>query len=434
MADDVSANAFSCYGNVSAKTPHLESLARGGVVFKTCWSTPLCSPSRAMIMTGRYGFRTQWYHNNLHPREPLCDRHQTLGQVMRAGGYATGIVGKWQLPGTQQAYGFDEHYMWLGGHNLCKTLLPEFDGPVEKEGMTLPGRPSRYWHPAIVHDGKLVKTGADDYAPELFADFANDFISRHRAEPFLLYYPMVLPHTSWDFERNRDGYLPTPNVGPDGKRSAGRSKPTMEANVAYIDHIVGRIVGQLDRLGIRDNTVVLFTGDNATGNYGKGQVVQERGQRVPMIVNGPGLVKPIGESDELVDFSDILPTVAGLTGISLPEDYALDGHSFAPLLAGQPFTGREWIFSYLGDKRMLRDKRWLLDGAGQFYDCGDNRAEKGYKTVTQSKDPEVIAARNRFNAILAKLPAPNLKDPAVRRERQPASAPQASSGEQPGDE
>ena len=182
---------------------------------------------------------------------------------------------------------------------------------------------------------------------------------------------MCLPHATFDFERKKNGYVAPPLLDETGAVRKGKGAPTLEADVQYIDHLVGRIVQHQEKEGLREQTVILFTGDNGTAGYGKGRVEVERGRRVPLIVNGPGLIKPIGASDELVDFSDVLPTVAGLAGISLPKDYVIDGHSFAPLLAGQPYTGREWIFSYLGNKRMLRDKRWLLDGKGQLFDCGD---------------------------------------------------------------
>lgn len=111
-----------------------------------------------------------------------------------------------------------------------------------------------------------------------------------------------------------------------------------------------------------------------------------------MIVNCPGRVKSGVVSDELIDFSDMLPTLAELAGAELPKGVAIDGRSFAPLLRGERGNPREWIFSYLAYERMLRDKRWLLEGSGKFFDCGDNRDGEGYKNVTGSTDPEVVRA------------------------------------------
>jgi len=406
MADDCSAKEFSCYGNETIHTPRLDRLASTGVRFKTCWCTPICSPTRAEIMTGRYGFRTQWFHNNLKTRDPLCKNNLTIGQVMKKAGYATAIAGKWQLPGNQAQHGFDEFCMWLGGHGLWKSMRPRFRGPVEQEGHSLPGRPARYWHPAVVRDGKLLDTTDSDYGPDMFADFIDDFIGRHRDGPFFVYYPMCLPHKSWDFDRDRSGYLPPPELDKNGQKTGRRGKPTLRANVECIDRLVGRIVDNLEARGLRRDTVLFFTCDNGTSGYGKGRIEQERGPRVPMIVNGPGRVKPIGPCGELIDFSDILPTLAELGGAELPADYVLDGRSFAPLLLGKPFQGREWVFSYYAVHRFLRDGRWLFDGQSRFYDCGDQRDEKGYEDVTESRTPEVIAARQRFVKILESLPPP----------------------------
>lgn len=167
---------------------------------------------------------------------------------------------------------------------------------------------------------------------------------------------------------------------------------------------MGRVVKALDDLGLRENTVVMFTGDNGTGRAGKGTVT-ERGVRVPMIVNCPGLVKPRVLRD-LVDFSDVLPTLAELAGAGLPRGVEIDGRSFAPQLRGERGNPREWIFSYLAYERMLRDRRWLLEGDGKLYDCGESRDGSGYRDVTNSSSPEVAAAKRRFAAILEKLPAP----------------------------
>jgi len=399
MADDLSARELGFYGHREHRTPNLDLLARTGVGFRTCWATPICSPSRAAIMTGRYAFRTGWFHNDLRGNTPLAREHLTIGQMMKNAGYATAITGKWQLPGSYDEYGFDEHFMWL-------EFSDQFTGPVEKENHQVPGRTARYWHPCMVRNGRLYPTTDRDYGPDLSLDFIADFAARHRRKLFFVYYPMVLPHGSWDFERNRMGHLPTPKLDPTGRRVPGKSEPTFRANVEYVDYQMGELVRILEKLDLRENTVLLFTADNGTAGYGKSRVDGERGPRVPLIANCPGLVKAIGASDELVDFSDFLPTLAELAGIRLPTGYVIDGKSFVPALQGQTDRGREWIFSVYAVHRFLRDKRWLLDGDGRFYDCGDRRDETGYMDVTESNAPEVRAARERFEQILARLPGP----------------------------
>ena len=399
---------MGCYGHATYKTPNLDRLADSGVKFETCWATPVCSPSRAAILTGRYGFRTGWFDNDLRPHhdEPgydLTENNLVFSWLLRRAGYATAMAGKWQLSGQWPTmiyeYGFDEYCTW--------GLIPgtDYDGPIEEIGMPLPGRPARYWHPAIVQNNQQLDTGPEDYGPDIFVDFVNDFVARHQDGPFFVYYPMCLTHKSWDFDLNKYTYVPTPRLDAAGHRTAGRSDNTLKSNVEYMDHLVGRIVSNLDDLEIRNETVIIFTSDNATAGYGKDALGQEKGPRVPMIVNGPGYVAPIASSMELIDFSDVLLTLADMSGLTLPDDYIVDGKSFAPVLRYEKGL-RDWIFSYCGDRRFLRDKRWLLDGHGDFYDCGNRRDEIGYKKVTASTDPEVTTARKRFEEILKNLPAP----------------------------
>ena len=398
MADDCSANEIGCYGNRNHRTPNLDALARTGIMFRTCWCTPLCSPTRAEIMTGRYGFRTRWYHNSIKVPEPLSKNNKIFAQILKDAGYATAIAGKWQLFGTQKEYGFDESCIWAYENYLPKGV--KHTGAYEQ-----PGKPARYWHPCILKNGQYVPTNPDDYGPDIYTDFLIDFMKRHRDRPFLLYYPMCLTHGP---------HYPTPDSLTNESDKMRNSRDNFKADVEYMDKLVGRIVKALDDLSLRDKTVLFFTTDNGTGGRGKGQP-KEIGCHVPMIVNCPGVVKAIGPCDELTDFSDALPTLAELAAVELPRDYIIDGRSFAPLLLGKPYKPREWIFSYLADKRMLRDKRWLLEGDGRFYDCGGSRDGTGYQNVTDSNDPQVNAARQRFAEILADKPAPGPDDPLMRK-------------------
>jgi len=388
MADDLGAKELGCYGHPTQRTPNLDRLAETGMRFRTCWATPLCSPTRVEILTGRYGFRTGWYNflgRETTPMDHLSGDEPTFADMLKSAGYATALAGKWQLgsiqkhPGMIFDSGFDEHCTWAW------RQLPtdaRFDGSPRQ----------RYWHPAVIQNGKHLPTRPEQYGPDVYCDWLIDFIKRNKDRPFLAYYPMCLTHDPWD---------PTPDPTAPG----GKTKGGLKANVEYADTLVGRIVRALEQMRLHENTVVFFTGDNGTRKAGKGQVT-ELGARVPLIVNGPGLVRAGVVSDELVDLSDVLPTLAELAGAPLPQGVTIDGRSFAPVLQGRKGRTREWIFSYLAYRRMLRDKRWLLEGDGRFYNCGNSRDGTGYKDVTDSTNPEVIAARQRFEAILTHLPAP----------------------------
>jgi len=409
LADDLGAKELSCYGNREHHTPNLDRLARTGVQFATCYATPLCHPTRFEIMTGQYG-----HHNGVYqfagrpggpspnaPEEQIVN-HRTFAQVLKTRGYATALSGKWQLTGKVPTLvfetGFDEYLMWAYKHNLPPGV--EHDGGWEgRPG----GKTSRYWHPSLLKNGKYVDTGPDDYGPDMFTDFVIDFATRHKEEPFFIYYPMALTHAP---------YYSTPATNPSEVEKFRHSPAKFKENVEYMDHLVGRIVDALERLGLRENTVIFFTGDNGTGGQGKGQTT-ELGARVPMIVNCPGLVRPLGLRMELVDLSDVLPTLAELAGAEVPRDRPIDGHSFAPLLLGKPYTPRKWIYSYLGGKRIVRTERWLLENnsPGQFgrlFDCGTSRDGTGYRDVTDSTDPEVLAAKKMMLEILADKPVPKV--------------------------
>jgi arylsulfatase A len=260
-------------------------------------------------------------------------------------------------------------------------------------------------------NGQYTPTKPDDYGPDLFNQFTIGFFEKHKDKPFVMYCPMVLTHGPHD---------PTPDLSSPGKKT----EKGFKSNVEYMDAKVGELVAALERLKLRDNTIIFFMGDNGTAGDGKGAAT-ELGVRVPLIVNGPGVVKSGVVSDGLVDLSDILPTLADFAGAPLPNDRAIDGRSFAATLRGESGMPREWIFSYLGPERVLRDQRWLLEGDGKFYDCGDQRDGEGYRDVTESKDAEVIAARAKFAKILEKMPAPagEANDRGGRRARRRANRP-----------
>jgi arylsulfatase A len=417
MADDMGAKELSCYGNAEHNTPNLDRLGETGVRFETSFATPICHPTRAMIMTGQYGCHNGIYNfagrrggpDRDSPVEDLGANHITFAQILKPRGYATALAGKWQmsgkLPNMIHECGFDEYCVWAYKH-----YLPE--GVKHTGGWENPGKPSRYWNPSILRNGEYTPTGSDDYGPDIYTEFLVDFIKRHKEQPFFLYYPMCLTHGP---------HLPTPdNVEPDSDRYKGKQE-NYKGTVEYTDKLVGRLVKALDDLGLRENTILFFTGDNGTGGSGKSDPT-ELGARVPTIVNGPGIVKPRGGTGELTDLSDILPTLAEFAGADVPKDRPIDGRSLAPFLSGEADTTRDWIFSYIADRRILRTQRWLLEDNsplhwGRLYDCGDSRDGTGYEDVTGSDRPEVAAVERRFKELLADLPSPVLPKEGSTREK-----------------
>jgi len=422
MADDVSPDWYNCYREYvrfpnEVDTPHVDRMAREGVMFVTAWATPMCSPTRAMIMTGRYAHRTGFYHNALKllaKRANLVRDHLTFGKLLKQAGYATAIAGKWHVTGDapySKDGGFDEYSLWSGTKELAQLPgEPKHTGAWEDDST-----PSRYWGPCIIQNGKYLPTKPGDFGPKVHTDFLCDFIRRNRSRPFLAYFPMAAPHGT------REGVTTTPLRGKQGEmgRPADAKEGTarFRALNEYIDVCVGRILKTLEAEGLLGDTVVMFTSDNGTAVTGKTRAV-ERGARVPLVIFGGGLKKR-GATMELTDLTDVLPTMLDFAGAKLPDGYRIDGKSLAPFLTGRTDTHREWILSYIGTSQMLRSKRWLLEAVnpilglprGRFYDCGTDRTGKGYRDVTNSEDPAVLAARKRFDEILRQFPPIRSDDP-----------------------
>lgn len=414
MADDVSPDIFGAYGQANAaKTPNIDKLARRGVMFKTAYATAMCGPSRAQIMTGRYANITGAYHNMIW----LNDSHKRLykdnlafAKVLRKAGYATAIAGKWHA-GKQMPYedevGFDEYSLWEMEHYI--NALPagkKFTGLREDQKTT-----SRYWHPAYVENGLLLNTKASDYGPDIEANFIMDFMERKSKakQPFLAYWPTVAPHGS------RQGFPSTPhsgNVGFLGERKdkKGEWQRFLALN-EYLDYLVGRVIDKIEALGIADNTIIIFTSDNGTAGKAKTRGV-EKGVQVAHIVAGAG-IKQRGLSEELTDFSDIMPTLIDFANAQsyLPAGYHFDGQSLKPYLTGKTNSHRPWIYGYISGSQILRTKDYLLEVVnpilgtpkGRLYQTGDSRWGQGYKLV--SGQAEHTHAAQHFAKILKKYPA-----------------------------
>lgn len=403
LADDLGAPELGCYGNREFKTPHLDRLAAEGMRFETAYATPICSPTRVTLMTGQYGFRTGWFNLIDRPYAPRRDSPDfdigaklTFADVLKPRGYATALAGKWQLSGELPTLihdcGFDEYRMWAYAHNLPAGVT--HTGEFEDKAQT---KPARYWHPSIVENGQYLPTTPDSYGPDLFVDFMIAFMKRNRERPFFIYHPALQTHS------------PFPET-PDPHNPGGRWPKGFKSNLEYLDHLMGRLTAAVDELGLKERTIIFFIGDNGTGDRGKGEL-SERGVRVPFIVRGPGTVKAGVASRALTDITDVLPTLADFAGATVPKDHPLDGRSLAPVLRGETTAHRDWIFSFRNRGRLLRDARWLLEldverGQERFFDCGESRDGSGYQNVTDSKAPEVRAARARFDRILKNLPGP----------------------------
>lgn len=384
LADDLGIGNVGCYGSDRYKTPHIDKLATEGVRFTQCFTAALCGPSRALIMSGRYAFRNgatnQDACTNLDPKEIVLPR------LFKAAGYATACIGKWgQLPGEPGDHGFDD---WLR-FNGSGVYFNAKDG-----------KPERY---SVNGDDKKLADG--EYMPDMCQDRVVKFVRQHRDEPFFVYYPMSHVHGE---------LMPTPD-------SAAGSTDLMADNIAYMDKLVGQLIAELDTLKLRENTLVIFMGDNGTGKgmadratiggkvlSGMKGTMLECGGLVPMIASWPAKAPAGRVCADLIDSTDFVTTFAELAGAKLPSGMVFDGHSITPQLTGESAKPRAWVFNELARMWYVREAQWKLNEKGELFDMG---GAPFTETLITNDTEASKAARQRLQAVLAELnPAGGILD------------------------
>ena len=403
LADDLGIDGVSCYGADKHQTPNIDALAASGTRFQTCYAAPLCGPSRCLLMTGRYAFRTGGLTNSSWrgggPGAKSADEFP-MAKVLKQAGYATGQAGKWrqvgELPGD---WGFDEF------------LTDNTAG-------------GWYWETHYNKNGKDLDTPAGTYGPDLIQDFTFDFIRRHKEQPFFFYYAMHLVHKPT---------LRTPDTSP----GTSDIEHLYDDNIRYMDKQVGSLVAELDKLGLRQNTLIVFSGDNGTAsgypapvrgrmiNGWKGSML-EGGSRVPFIASWPAATPAGKVLGDIVSFADPYVTFAEIAGAKLPDGVKPDGQSIAPQLRGEPGTPRAWVYVQLGAHWFVREPGFKLNEAGNLFDMSD--APFVEKPIAPEADTEQSkAARQRLAAALASLnPAGGKTDREGRRNVAAASGPRGN--------
>ncbi len=374
-ADDLGLDGVSCYGADKYQTPNIDKLAASGTRFETCYAAPLCGPSRCLLMTGRYAFRTGGIGNgswrNGGPGAKSADE-PSIARLLKQSGYATGQAGKWRQVGeTPRDWGFDEY-------------------------VTDPTAGGWFWKDSYEKNGKQINAGKDAYNPDIIQAFSIDFITRNKEKPFFLYYAMHLVHGP---------ILRTPDTKEGGD--------LYEDNIAYMDKQVGGIVAEIEKLGLREKTLIIFSADNGTAlSYpstiggrminGKKASMLEGGSRVPYIASWPG-VTPAGKvSKDIISIADQLPTFVELGGGKLPDGVKIDGISLAPQLRGETGTPREWAYVQLGAKWFVREQGWKMNERSELFDMSE--APFVEKPVAAAEDSVASkAARARLTAVLADL-------------------------------
>lgn len=407
LADDLGFETLGAYGAVeyqglgAVRTPNLDALAKNGMLFEKCFSTPVCSPARSEIMTGKYNFRTGFpdiagRSGSTRALDPKA--HPTLAAKLKAAGYVTAVLGKWHLgppesmneipvsaeKDTEYSHprdcGFDRQCIFGGAH-------------LERYGEPKPGA----------------------YTPELMQAWALRFLEsrKDKPEPFFLYYASPIPHNP---------LLATP-LNHEGNKRYPSNFPFL---IEYLDKQVGELLKKLDDLGLRKNTLVMFSGDNGTDNVSTvmrdGAVIKggkhsllDTGSHVPLLASWPAAVAPGSAYSGLVDFTDLMPTFLELAGTASPD--GLDGVSFAPQLQGRPGNPREWVHTLFVNKYFVRDSQWKLRENGDLYDV--TRAPHAERLIPAGNDTaESRAARERLTAVMTKLhPNWQTEDPGGKRKK-----------------
>jgi arylsulfatase A-like enzyme len=401
FADDIGYEALNCYGGQDFETPNLNRMAEQGLRFSRAYTSPVCTPSRVSLHTGLYV--------NRHGHDTVLSVHlgtdkavdfqkmPTFAQQIRANGYETSLTGKWQLATLQRHpdhirdAGFDSWCAWQIWNNGSKT--------------------ERHWNPTFNQDGKIREDIADRFGPDVLADYVISQMRKAKAggKPFLIVHNELLPH--WPIVET-----------PDDRKL--KRKPSLAHVIHYMDKLVGRLLDEVEALGIRDNTYVIFMGDNGTWepdfqnpkagqpgerphtrhttagnvNGGKNQL-NDGGSHVPLLVWGPRSVPAGKVCDDLVDVVDLFPTFCELAGTEIPSSIAIDGRSLVPQIEGKSGVTRPWTHHALSRKL---GGETLFDGSFRlFRDNGkliDARALPLEKAADPS-DPQAAAAKATLQAV-----------------------------------
>jgi arylsulfatase len=436
LADDLGYGELGCYGQKKIKTPTIDSLAAQGMKFTQHYSgSPVCAPSRCVLMTGKHTGHAYirnndempergdvWHDPALEGNRPLLPNTTTIGTLLQKKGYTTGAIGKWGLGGPANSgepnqQGFD---FWYG--YLCQRMAHNYYPAhlwKNREKDFLEGNEYFFPHQRFPDDkDPLDKASYDDYkgmtySMDLMAAEALGFIKKNKNNPFFLYLPFPVPHVSIqvpeDSLKEYEGAFPeTPYLGDKGYTPHPTPRAGYAAMITRMDREIGKILDLLEELGLADNTLVMFSSDNGpTFNGGTDSaffesagplrglktMLYEGGIRVPMIARWPGKIEPGSVTDHVSAFWDVLPTITDIVGSDPPDD--IDGVSFLPTLLGQKEKQKnhEYLYWEYNGKQAIRMGNWKAYRLGfeeniELYNLEDDIGEKN---DISNKRPEIFA-------------------------------------------
>ena len=356
LADDSGWGDYSLTGNPNLRTPSIDSLGRSGAMLDRFYVCPVCAPTRAEFLTGRYHSRGG-VRGVSTGQERLNLDETTIADTFKAAGYATGAFGKWhngsQWPYHPNARGFDDYYGFTSGHW------------------------GEYFDPPLEHNGQMVR--GKGFVADDFTDHALAFIERNQARPFFCYVPFNTPHSPWAvpteyWRRFQD--QPIARRGSEGEKEDLATTRCALAMMENLDWNVGRVLRRLDELKLSDNTIVIYFSDNGPnsarwngGMKGRKGTTDEGGVRSVFCIRWPGKIKPGAVVREIAGAIDLLPTLTRLAGVPLISTKPLDGQDLSPLLLGGAADRRDrLIFSHQNGNVSVRSQQHRLDNSGALFD------------------------------------------------------------------
>ncbi len=381
LTDDQGYGDLGCHGNDKIKTPNLDRLYAESTRLTQFYVCPVCAPTRASLMTGRYNYRTGAIDTYLG-RAMMYPDEVTLAEMLGDAGYRTGIFGKWHLgdnyPMRAMDQGFQESLVHRGG------------------GIGQPSDPpgNSYFDPIVMRNGKdEMQRG---YCTDVFTEATVQFIEDNREQPFFAYLSTNAPHTPLEID---DAYVePYIAMGLDERNAK------VYGMITNIDDNVGRVLAKLEELGLDEHTIVIFLTDNGpqwerynSGMRGRKGTVYEGGIRVPCFVRWPGALEAGKEIDRIAAHIDIVPTLLEACGAARPPDVSLDGISLMPLLRGDDveWPDRTLYFQWhRGDEPELyracaaRGQRYKLVNGDELYDLVN---DPGERRNIAAEHPDIVA-------------------------------------------
>lgn len=394
LSDDQGWGDLGFNGNLTVATPSIDKLAKNGVSFQYFYVSPVCSPTRAEFLTGRYHVRGG-VSSTSTGRVRLDLDETTIAQIFKKAGYSTAAYGKWhnggQAPYHPNSRGFDDFYGFCSGHW------------------------GNYFNPILEHNGEI--TRGKGFITDDLTDHALDFIDQHSKSPFFLYLPLNTPHSPMQVPENY--WAKYKNIELTQKGTLAAKENTLHTKAALalsenIDSNVGRLMKRLDQLKLTKNTIVIYFSDNGPNGHrwnggmkGIKGSTDEGGVRSPLIIQWPGKLKGGTQIKNIASVMDLLPTLAELADIPLDSKKPLDGKSLKPLLMGQqnPYDADRMIVNYWNNRTSVRSQNFRLSADGGLYNLEDDfQQTKNVANTFPSEYQRLVKAKKHWESeVLSEL-------------------------------